>query len=69
MNIKEEVYDIFFANSSVYFCGYLNASRYQLCVYGYGDGKNVGYIAPLVTVNLCDLVLNVSLKDIREREK
>lgn len=60
-NIKEEVYDIFFCHSSVYFCGYLTSTRYQLQLYGYGNGRgsDAGYVGPLISVNMCSVILDL----------
>ena len=62
-NIKEEVYDIFFCHSSVYFCGYLTSSRFQLQLYGYGTGRasDLGTMGALISVNMYNVVLDIPI--------
>lgn len=57
-NVKEEIYDIFFTSSTVYFCGYITA-KYVLVLYGDGGGKGRGKggLEVLVQVSLEELVL------------
>lgn len=65
INVKQQVYQIFFCHSSVYFCGYLSAKKYQLQIYAnidqsYIAKKRKGSVSPLIVVSLFNIIMDIS---------
>jgi hypothetical protein len=62
-NLRERVSNIFFCHSSVYFCGYLTAKKYDVVIYGYPDEKysirNANIVQPLIEISLFNLILEL----------